>query len=72
MATSSRIEWTEHTWNPTTGCTKVSPGCRYCYAEIMAKRFPAPTGLRLSAQGCAKRYPGSGSHGNNPNGVASL
>ncbi len=40
MATS-RIEWTESTWNPITGCTKISSGCRFCYAEIMAKRLQA-------------------------------
>ncbi len=40
MAESS-IEWTEHTWNPTTGCTKVSPGCKHCYAEVMARRLAA-------------------------------
>ena len=38
MATSS-IEWTEMTWNPTVGCTKVSAGCKYCYAEVMSKRL---------------------------------
>jgi protein gp37 len=37
----SRIEWTEMTWNPTTGCTKVSAGCKFCYAEIMSKRLKA-------------------------------
>lgn len=37
----SKIEWTEETWNPTTGCTKVSPGCKFCYAETMAKRLKA-------------------------------
>lgn len=37
----SRIEWTERTWNPVVGCTKVSPGCAHCYAEIMAKRLQA-------------------------------
>lgn len=37
----SSIEWTEMTWNPTTGCTKVSQGCKYCYAEVMAKRLQA-------------------------------
>lgn len=37
----SRIEWTESTWNPVTGCTKVSPGCKNCYAERMAKRLQA-------------------------------
>ncbi len=40
MAISS-IEWTEMTWNPTTGCTKVSAGCKYCYAEVMSKRLQA-------------------------------
>lgn len=38
---SSRIEWTERTWNPITGCTKVSPGCKHCYAEAMARRLQA-------------------------------
>lgn len=38
---ATRIEWTEQTWNPTTGCTKVSPGCRNCYAEVMARRLHA-------------------------------
>ncbi|MGI1677902.1 MAG: phage Gp37/Gp68 family protein [Cellvibrionaceae bacterium] len=41
MATNSKIEWTEQTWNPVTGCTKVSPGCKYCYAEVMSKRLQA-------------------------------
>lgn len=40
MATSS-IEWTEMTWNPTTGCDKISQGCKFCYAEIMSKRLQA-------------------------------
>src|SRR5690606_25729881 len=41
VATQSTIEWTEQTWNPTTGCTKVSPGCKNCYAEVMARRLHA-------------------------------
>jgi protein gp37 len=41
MSTYSRIEWTEQTWNPTVGCTKVSPGCKNCYAEGMARRLKA-------------------------------
>jgi protein gp37 len=41
MAQASSIEWTEATWNPVTGCTKVSPGCKFCYAERMAKRLQA-------------------------------
>ncbi len=46
MAARSRIEWTEVTWNPVTGCTKISSGCRFCYAERMS--------LRLRAMGAAK------------------
>lgn len=41
MTTTSRIEWTEQTWNPTTGCTKISPACKHCYAEPMAIRLQA-------------------------------
>ena len=39
MAISSRIEWTDATWNPVRGCTKISPGCKHCYAETFAERF---------------------------------
>ena len=41
MGTRSNIEWTELTWNPVTGCTKISQGCKNCYAERMAKRLKA-------------------------------
>ncbi len=41
MSRRSAIEWTQMTWNPVTGCTKVSPGCTNCYAERMAKRLKA-------------------------------
>ena len=41
MALGSGIEWTEATWNPVTGCNKVSPGCKHCYAERMAERLQA-------------------------------
>lgn len=41
MSQRSRIEWTQSTWNPTTGCTKISSGCKHCYAEAMAKRLQA-------------------------------
>jgi protein gp37 len=41
MAANSSIEWTESTWNPVTGCTKISPGCKHCYAERMALRLQA-------------------------------
>lgn len=39
MSDNSAIEWTDATWNPTTGCTKVSPGCDNCYAERIVERF---------------------------------
>ncbi|MEW6237152.1 MAG: phage Gp37/Gp68 family protein [Candidatus Omnitrophota bacterium] len=54
MSDKSAIEWTESTWNPLTGCTKISPGCKYCYAERLAKRLQAmgqpnyKEGFRLS------------------------
>jgi protein gp37 len=41
MGLGSAIEWTEATWNPTTGCNKVSPGCKHCYAARMAERLQA-------------------------------
>lgn len=56
MAQNSSIEWTEATWNPTTGCTKVSPGCAHCYAERMAFRLQSmgqpryDQGFRLKLQ----------------------
>ncbi len=56
MAQGSGIEWTESTWNPVTGCTKISPGCKYCYAERMAERLQAMgqenyrDGFRLTLQ----------------------
>jgi protein gp37 len=39
MADKSKIEWTDATWNPVRGCTKISPGCKHCYAETFAERF---------------------------------
>src|SRR5215475_3898580 len=39
MANNSKIEWTDATWNPVRGCTKISPGCAHCYAETFAERF---------------------------------
>jgi protein gp37 len=48
---ASRIEWTEPTWNPVTGCTKVSPGCKHCYAETMALRLQA-----MAAPGYARGF----------------
>jgi protein gp37 len=56
MAQGSGIEWTEATWNPVTGCTKISPGCKHCYAERMALRLQAMgqrnyrNGFRLTLQ----------------------
>jgi protein gp37 len=54
MATHSHIEWTEMTWNPVTGCTKVSQGCKFCYAERMAKRLKA-MGVKRYDDGFALR-----------------
>lgn len=45
MAESSSIEWTDATWNPVTGCSKVSPGCAHCYAERIAERFRGTRGF---------------------------
>lgn len=50
----SKIEWTQRTWNPVTGCTKVSQGCKYCYAETFAKRLQA-MGLDKYSDGFALR-----------------
>jgi protein gp37 len=41
MSTQTSIEWTEQTWNPAVGCSKVSPGCAHCYAETLARRLQA-------------------------------
>lgn len=45
---TTKIEWTDETWNPVTGCTKVSAGCQHCYAERMARRL---AGRLLDGQG---------------------
>jgi protein gp37 len=56
LASNSTIEWTESTWNPVTGCNKISPGCKHCYAERLAKRLKAmgqanyKNGFRLTLQ----------------------
>jgi protein gp37 len=44
MSASSQIEWTDATWNPVRGCTKISPGCTHCYAETFAERFRGVAG----------------------------
>ena len=46
MSVSSKIEWTEATWNPITGCTKCSAGCEHCYAATLAKRLKAMGNVR--------------------------
>ena len=51
MATKSKIEWTQSTWNPVRGCTRVSEGCRFCYAERIAARF---SGKGMAYEGLAK------------------
>ncbi len=63
MSTQSTIEWTETTWNPVTGCSKVSPGCLNCYAERMAKRLKSMkqqryrNGFKVTLQPQAIREP---------------
>ena len=63
MAQHSGIEWTESTWNPVTGCTKMSPGCAHCYAERMARRLKAmgqpnyAQGFRVALQPHALELP---------------
>jgi protein gp37 len=49
-STHTGIEWTDKTWNPTTGCNKISPGCLHCYAEALTQRFPKnfPNGFDLT------------------------
>lgn len=49
---ASKIEWTDATWNPVTGCNKVSPGCKFCYAERLSKRLKA-TGMAKYRNGFA-------------------
>lgn len=49
MSNQTQVVWTEQTWNPTTGCTKISPGCKHCYAEALAPRLQA-MGARM--RGC--------------------
>jgi len=44
MSIQSKIEWTDATWNPVRGCTKISPGCKHCYAEAFAERFRGVAG----------------------------
>lgn len=59
MADHSAIEWTEATWNPTSGCSKVSPGCDRCYAERVTHRFPNayPNGFDLTIRRAALELP---------------
>src|SRR5438128_11841939 len=44
MGDKSAIEWTDATWNPVRGCTKITPGCKHCYAETFAERFRSVVG----------------------------
>ena len=44
MSEESAIEWTDSTWNPVRGCTKISPGCKHCYAETFAERWRGVAG----------------------------
>ena len=63
MAENSKIQWTTHTFNPWRGCTKVSEGCKFCYAETLSGRNPAvlgewgPNGTRVIAAEAQWREP---------------
>jgi len=58
MSEHSSIEWTDATWNPVTGCTKVSPGCKNCYAETFAERFRGVPGHPYEQGFDLKLWPG--------------
>src|SRR5580698_4439615 len=68
VANNSKIEWTDATWNPVRGCTKISPGCKHCYAETFAERFRGVKGhpyeqafdLRLVPEKLAEPFRWSG------------
>src|ERR1700724_1963232 len=51
MGDRSSIEWTQATWNPTTGCDRISPGCDHCYALTLAKRLKAMGSVKYQADG---------------------
>jgi protein gp37 len=57
MGANSAIEWTDATWNPVTGCTKVSPGCKYCYAERLAAHLQAMGNPRYRQGFAVKLHP---------------
>lgn len=58
MADKSAIEWTEATWNPTTGCDRVSAGCDHCYALTLAKRLKAMGNPKYQNDGDARERAG--------------
>jgi protein gp37 len=51
LSTATKIEWTEVTWNPTTGCDRISPGCDNCYALTLAKRLKAMGQVKYQRDG---------------------
>jgi protein gp37 len=59
MADDSKIEWTDATWNPVRGCTKISPGCKFCYAEVFAERFRGVPGHAYELGFDVRTVPGS-------------
>lgn len=58
MSSNSAIEWTDATWNPVTGCNKISPGCQHCYAETFAERFRGVPGHPYEQGFDLKLWPG--------------
>jgi protein gp37 len=59
MSSKSKIEWTDATWNPIRGCTKISPGCKHCYAERFAERFRGSPVILLNRDSICGLYPRS-------------
>jgi protein gp37 len=57
MADRSLIEWTQATWNPSTGCDRVSAGCDHCYALIVAQRLKAMGSIKYQKDGDPRRSP---------------
>jgi len=59
MSDRSAIEWTDATWNPVRGCTKVSPGCKFCYAELLRNASAVCLDTRLSKASISDSFPKS-------------
>jgi len=76
MSIKSAIEWTDATWNPVRGCTKISPGCKHCYAEVFAERFRGVKGhpyeTRIRPPSCSSQARRAAPLANSKDGVREL